>query len=73
VFPAYIAHQTVIIVVEYWLRPAHLPGWAEFAILVPATVAGAALFYLAARYVPGLRRFAGLRVGVSPRKRLLTA
>ena len=61
VFPAYIAHQTVIIVVEYWLRPAGLPGWAEFAVLVPATAAGCALFYVAARQVPGLRRFAGLR------------
>ncbi len=61
VFPAYIAHQTIIIVVEYGLRPAALPGWAEFVILVAVTTAGCALFYLAARQLPWLRPFAGLR------------
>ena len=61
VFPAYIAHQTVIVVVEYWLRPAHLAGATEFVILVAATAGGAALFYLLARDIAWLRPFAGLR------------
>ena len=61
VFPAYIAHQTVIVVVEYWLRPAGLGAWSEFGILVAATASGSALFYLVVRAVPWLRPFAGLR------------
>ncbi len=61
VFPAYIAHQTVILVVEYWLRPAGLPSGAEFAVLVSATAAGSAAFYLGAREIGWLRPFAGLR------------
>lgn len=67
VFPAYIAHQTIIIVVEYWLRPAGLGGWAEFAVLVTATAVGSAAFYLAAREIRWLRPFAGLR-GVPSRR-----
>ena len=59
VFPAYIAHQTVIVVVEFWLRPLGLPGWSEFAILVVATAGGAALFTLIARALGWLRPFAG--------------
>lgn len=60
VFPAYIAHQTIILVVEFWLRPFGLPGWAEFAVLLPATVAGSAAFYLAGRDVAWLRPLMGL-------------
>lgn len=63
VFPAYIAHQTVIIVGEFWLRPFALPAWAEFAILLPATVAGSAVFYLVGRAVPWLRPLVGLSSG----------
>lgn len=44
VFPAYIAHQTVILVVMYWLKPLGLGAGAEFALLVAATVAGSWLF-----------------------------
>jgi hypothetical protein len=49
VFPAYIVHQTIIVMVEYWLLPLGLPAWAEFAMLVPVTALGCGLAYLAAR------------------------
>lgn len=61
VFPFYIVHQTIIVVVMYWLLGAGLPGWAEFAILVTATVAGCWAFYLGGRAVPWLRPLIGLR------------
>ena len=61
VFPFYIIHQTVIVVVMFWLLGAGLPGWAEFAILVGATVAGCLAFYFGGRAVPWLRPLIGLR------------
>jgi peptidoglycan/LPS O-acetylase OafA/YrhL len=61
VFPFYLVHQTIIVVVAYWLIPANLPGGAEFAILVVATVAGCWSFYLVGRRIPLLRPLIGLR------------
>jgi peptidoglycan/LPS O-acetylase OafA/YrhL len=60
-FPFYIIHQTIIVLVEYWLRPLHLGALAEFAILVPATVAGCWTFYLVGRRIGALRPFVGLK------------
>ncbi|HEX8485246.1 acyltransferase [Sphingomonas sp.] len=61
VFPFYIIHQTIIVVAMYWLLGTGLPGWAEFAILVAATIAGCWAFYLGGREVPWLRPLIGLR------------
>ncbi|MEO9131363.1 MAG: acyltransferase [Sphingomonas sp.] len=61
VFPFYIIHQTVIVVVEYWLLQLHIGPVAEFAILVPATVAGCWAFYLIGRQISWLRPLIGLR------------
>jgi hypothetical protein len=61
VFPFYIAHQTIIVAVMYWLLSAGMPGWAEFAVLVTATVVGCALFYLVGRRMAPLRPLIGLR------------
>jgi hypothetical protein len=61
VFPFYIIHQTVIVVVEYWLRPLQISPVAEFAILVPTTIAGCWAFYLAGRQIGWLRPLIGLR------------
>ncbi|WP_085808264.1 acyltransferase family protein [Sphingomonas sp. TZW2008] len=62
VFPFYIAHQTIIVVVAYWLMPLALPDAASFAILVAATLAGCSVFYLVGRRVPLLRPLIGLRL-----------
>ncbi|MBN8849345.1 MULTISPECIES: acyltransferase family protein [unclassified Sphingomonas] len=61
VFPFYIIHQTIIVVVMFWLLPLHLSGPAEFAILVAATVAGCWAFYLGGRAIPFVRPLIGLR------------
>jgi hypothetical protein len=72
VFPFYIIHQTVIVTGEYTLRPFALPAFAEFAILVAATVAGCWLFYLVGRAIPPLRPFVGLRLRVARATRSAT-
>ena len=61
VFPFYIIHQTIIVVVFYWCLSAGLGNAASFAILVAATIGGCWLFYRAGRLVPGLRLLIGLR------------
>ena len=61
VFPFYIIHQTIIVLVEYWLLPLHLDPFVEFAILVPATVAGCWAFYLVGRRIDWLRPLIGLK------------
>jgi glucan biosynthesis protein C len=68
VFPFYIIHQTVIVGVEWALRPYRLPGAAEFAILVAATIAGCWAFYLIGREVGWLRPLIGLRGGTAARR-----
>ncbi len=61
VFPFYIIHQTIIVLVEYWLLPLHLTPLAEFAILVPATISGCWAFYLVGRRIDWLRPLIGLK------------
>ncbi|MGP7795848.1 acyltransferase family protein [Sphingomonas sp. CLY1604] len=68
VFPFYLVHQTIIVVVAYWLMPAGLPGGAEFAVLVAATVAGCLLFYQLGRRIAWLRPLIGLRPLPHPHK-----
>lgn len=62
VFPFYIIHQTLIVVVGWALLPYHLSALAEFTVLVLATVAGCWAFYLSGREVTWLRPLIGLRV-----------
>lgn len=60
VFPFYIIHQTVIIVVGHHLARLGLPALAEGAILVAATAAGCWLTFELARRVDPLRPLFGL-------------
>ena len=60
VFPFYIIHQTIIVVVEGALLPLHIGPLAEFAVIVTATVAGCWAFYLTGRRIPVLRALIGL-------------
>lgn len=61
VFPFYIIHQTIIVLVGWWLLPFALgPIW-EFAIILAATVAGCCAFYLVGRSVAWMRPLIGLR------------
>ena len=66
VFPFYIIHQTVIVLVTYWLLPVELAPLADFAILVASTIAGCWAFYLIGRSIPWLRPLIGLRRKVRP-------
>jgi hypothetical protein len=61
VFPFYIIHQTVIILVGFWILPLGLGAGTEFAILIAATIAGCWGFYLAGRDLAWLRPLIGLR------------
>lgn len=65
-FPFYVIHQTVIVVVEYRLRPLGIGALGEFLVLVPATVAGCWVFYLLGREVPLLRPLIGLKRKANP-------
>lgn len=73
VFPFYLIHQSVIVLVGYWLRPAGLPIWLDAVVLVATTVAGCWAFYLIGRTIAplrpliGLRRHRSRRTGVDPR------
>jgi glucan biosynthesis protein C len=61
VFPFYIVHQTIIVLVMYALLSAGLPGWAEFVIILAATVVGCVVFYRVGRRFAVLRPLIGLR------------
>jgi len=73
VFPFYIVHQSIIVLVAFWLAPLALPGGVAFAVLVAATLAGCWSFYLGGRAIGplrpliGLRRHASRRTHVDPR------
>lgn len=60
VFPFYIVHQTVIVVVGHHLKVLHLPVAAEASLLVAATISGCWLSFEAARRIPPLRPLLGL-------------
>jgi glucans biosynthesis protein C len=60
VFPAYLIHQTIIIVVAFWLRPLELSAWSTFFVLVATTAAGCVAFCLMARNLSWLRPWVGL-------------
>lgn len=60
VFPFYIVHQTIIVLVVWWMRPLGLGAAAAFAVTVVATAAGCWAFYLAGRSIGPLRPLIGL-------------
>jgi hypothetical protein len=60
IFPFYIAHQTIIVVAAYLLRPLTLGAFAEFMALVAITLTGCLAFFEAARRSGPLRPFLGL-------------
>lgn len=61
VFPFYLVHQTIIVVVGYWLIRFSLHAGIEFAILFAATVFGCWAFYLLGREIALLRPLIGLK------------
>jgi peptidoglycan/LPS O-acetylase OafA/YrhL len=59
VFPAYLVHQTIIVLSAWGLLPLALPLWAKAAILLAATALGTALFCLVSARIGWLRPWAG--------------
>jgi glucans biosynthesis protein C len=60
VFPFYIVHQTIVILVGFWISQFALGAPVEFAILIAATVVGCWAFYLIGREIGPLRPLIGL-------------
>jgi hypothetical protein len=61
VFPFYLVHQTLIVVMAHHLAKLGLPQALEGAILVVATFAGCFATYEIARRIPGVRILFGLK------------
>ena len=61
VFPFYIVHQTVIVVVGWWLLQGRVAALPSFLVLVAATVTGCWLFYAIGRSIRWLRPLIGLQ------------
>jgi acyltransferase-like protein len=68
VFPFYIVHQTIIIVVGHHLAALALPAWAEAPILIAATALGCWLSFDIVRRLPPLRPLFGLALRDKPKK-----
>jgi len=63
IFPVYILHQSVIVVVAHSLKPAHLDPMVESGLLVMVTAATCFLGYEVIRRVKILRPLFGLAMG----------
>ena len=61
VFPVYIAHQTIMVLVMYPIRDWGLTALPEFAILCGSVAVGSWLFYLVGREIGPLRPLIGLK------------
>lgn len=61
VFPVYIAHQTIMVLVMYPIRNWGLTALPEFLILCGSVAIGSWLFYLIGREVGPLRPLIGLK------------
>ena len=70
VFPCYLLHQTVIVVVAYWLAPIGLPSGGQFAVLLATTVGACWAFYAIGREIGWLRPLIGLRRHARPARQL---
>ena len=66
VYPFYILHQTVTVIVVYWLLRGGIAPWPGFGLAVVGTFAGTAAIYLGfVRPVPFARALFGLRIAYS--------
>jgi glucan biosynthesis protein C len=68
IFPVYILHQTVIVVLAHSLKPAHLEPVVEATLLVLATASACLVGYEIIRRVPLLRPLFGLDSGSAAKR-----
>ncbi|MCJ2188509.1 acyltransferase family protein [Novosphingobium beihaiensis] len=69
VFPVYIAHQTVMVLVMYPIRDWGMTALPEFLVLAGSVAAGSWLFYLIGREIGPLRPLIGLKRQRPPKRR----
>jgi len=65
-YPLYIFHQTVVIVIAYWMVGWPLGLHTRFALITVASLASTILLMAAVRRIPGVRALFGLRGASSP-------
>ncbi|MCT2400525.1 acyltransferase family protein [Novosphingobium mangrovi (ex Huang et al. 2023)] len=68
VFPVYIAHQTIMVFVSYWVRDKGLTALPEFLLLCSSVGIGSWLFYLVGREIGPLRPLIGLKRHRAPKR-----
>lgn len=74
VYPWYILHQSLIVLLAYWLIPLRLGAWWEPMLVALGTVAGCLLLHeFAIRRIGMLRPLFGLRLRDTPRRPLAPA
>lgn len=61
VFPCYLAHQTLLVLAVWLIRPYRLPAAIEVAALIAATFGGSLAIYEAVRRIPPIRPLWGLK------------
>jgi glucan biosynthesis protein C len=61
VFPFYLVHHPVIVLLAWFTLPLGLGPWSEFALLLAGTTGACLVFYLVGREVHWLRPLIGLR------------
>jgi glucans biosynthesis protein C len=61
VYPWYLLHQSLIVLLAYWLVPLHLGGAVEASLVLVGTVAGCWLVFAVVRRVAWLRPLFGLK------------
>ena len=72
IFPFYIIHQTLIVILGWWCAKAGVANAVSFPLLVAGTATGCWLFYRVGREIPVLRLLIGLkgwRIPPSPARR----
>ena len=60
VFPCYIAHQTAIILIAWWIRPYQLSNFTQFILILSGTCAICWAFYMIGRACGPFRPLFGL-------------
>jgi hypothetical protein len=74
VFPAYIVHQTAIVVIAWWLQPAGGGKWpGEYALILCGTLALCAAFYIVGSRIRPLRPLIGLAPASAVQRRAKAA
>ncbi|HJU39708.1 MAG TPA: acyltransferase family protein [Tahibacter sp.] len=61
VYPWYVLHQSVIVLIAYWLVPLKLGAVAEVVLVIGGTVVGCAVLVAVIRRVPVLRPLFGMK------------